>query len=77
MARKEEKREWKNGKALWGDGAEVQGPQRKVIRVESGKMQDYVRESLNLSWKGKEKKSRAKRAEHSTRAFVSVWQSLQ
>ena len=33
-----------NGKALWDEGAEVQSPKRKVIRVESEETQDYVRE---------------------------------
>ena len=31
------------------EGAEIQSPKRKVIRVESEETQDYVRESWNLS----------------------------
>ena len=45
------KQEWKrrvNGKALLEDGAEVQSPERKCIRVESEETQHHVRESLNL-----------------------------
>ena len=38
-----------NGKALREEGAEVQSPQRKVIRVECEETQDFVRDSLNLS----------------------------
>ena len=38
-----------HGKAPSNEGAEVQSPKRKVIRVESEETQDYVRESLNLS----------------------------
>ena len=38
-----------NGKAHWDEGAEVQSPKRKVIRVESEETQDYVRESLHVS----------------------------
>ena len=38
-----------NGKAPREEGAEVQSPKRKVIRVESEETQDYVRESLKLS----------------------------
>ena len=54
MARKERKNQTRmekkvNGKAPREDGAEVQSPKRKVIRVESEETQDYVRESLNLS----------------------------
>ena len=37
------------GKAPGGEGAEIQSPKRKVIRVESEETQDHVRESLNLS----------------------------
>ena len=54
MARKERENQTRmekkvNGKALRDEGAEVQSPRRKVIRVESEETQDYVRESLNLS----------------------------
>ena len=54
MARKERENQTKmeekiNEKALGDEGAEVQSPKRKVIRVESEETQDYVRESLNLS----------------------------
>ena len=38
-----------DGKAPGDEGAEIQSPKRKVIRVESEETQDYVRESLNLS----------------------------
>ena len=38
-----------NGKVPCDEGAEVQSPKRKVIRVESEETQDHVRESLNLS----------------------------
>ena len=62
-----------NGKALWDDGAEVQSPKRKVIRVESEETQDYVRESLNLSREEAEETSFVpKRAQHCTRTHVFV-----
>ena len=53
MARKERGNQTRleknvNEKALWDDGAEVQSPKRKVIRVESEETQDYVRDSSNL-----------------------------
>ena len=38
-----------DGKAPGDEGAEIQSPKRKVIRVESEETQDCVRESLNLS----------------------------
>ena len=38
-----------NGKAPREEGAEVQSPKRKVIRMESEETQDHVSESLNLS----------------------------
>ena len=38
-----------DGKALSEEGAEIQSPKRKVIRVESEETQDCVGESLNLS----------------------------
>ena len=38
-----------NWKTPWDEGAEVESPKRKVIRVESEETQDYVRESLTLS----------------------------
>ena len=37
------------GKAPGEEGAEIQSPKRKAIRVESEETQEYVRESLNLS----------------------------
>ena len=54
MARKERENQTRvdkkvNGKAPWDEGAELQGPQRNVIRVESEETQDHVIESLNLS----------------------------
>ena len=38
-----------DGEAPGEEGAEIQSPKRKVIRVESEETQDYVREALNLS----------------------------
>ena len=32
------------------EGDDVKGPKRKLIRVESEETQDYVKESLDLSW---------------------------
>ena len=54
MARKERENQTKmekkvNEKASREEGAEVQSPRRKVIRVESEETEDYVRESLKLS----------------------------
>ena len=54
MARKERENQTKMGEKVEGmtpgdEIAEVQSPKRKVIRVESEEMQDFVRESLNLS----------------------------
>ena len=56
MARKERERENQtnmeekvDGKAPGDEGAEVQRPKRKVIRVKSEERQDYVRDSLDLS----------------------------
>ena len=54
MARKERENQTRMEKkanqcASQEEGAEVQSPERKVIRVESEETQDYVRESLNLS----------------------------
>ena len=45
MARKERENRTRmekkaNGKALWIEGAEVQSPKRKVVRVESEETQD-------------------------------------
>ena len=62
MARKERENQTRvekkvNGKAPSDDGAEVQSPKRKVIRVESEETQDYVRESLNLSREEAEERS--------------------
>ena len=39
-----------DGKAPGEEGAEIQSPKRKVIRVVSEETQNYVRESTNLSW---------------------------
>ena len=78
FARKERKNQTKmeekvDGEAPSDEGAEIQSPERKVIRVESEETQDYVRESLNLSREGcRRNKIRAKRAQHSTRACVLV-----
>ena len=67
-----------NGNALWDEGAEIRSPKRKGIRVESEETQDYVTESLSLSWEESEEISfRAKCAHHCTRTYVSVRQSLQ
>ena len=75
MARKERENQTRmekkvNGKAPWDEGAEVQSPKRKVIRVES---EEHVRESLNLSREGNRRiKVRAKRAQRSKRTCVLV-----
>ena len=39
-----------DGKAPGEEGADIQSPKRKVIQVEPEEAQDYVRESLNMSW---------------------------
>ena len=50
MARKERENQTHTEEKVDGDeGAEVQNPRRKVIRVESEETQDCVRESLNVS----------------------------
>ena len=52
MARKERENQTKSEKEANQDasqGAEVQSPKRKVIRVKSEETQDHVRDSLNLS----------------------------
>ena len=55
VARKEREHQAKmeekvGGEAPSDEGAEIQSPKRNVIRVETEETQDYVRESLNLSW---------------------------
>ena len=46
-----------DGKAPGEEGAEIQSPKRKVIRVESEETPDYVRYTLNLSRDKAEEKS--------------------
>ena len=55
MARKEKENQATseteaNQKARQEEGAEVQSPKRKIIRVESDETQDHVRDSLNFGW---------------------------
>ena len=58
-----------DGNTLGDESAEVQSPKRKVIRVESEKTQDYVRESFELELGGSRRnKFRAKRDQHPTKA---------
>ena len=54
VARKERENQTQSEKeanqiALHGEGAEVQSPKSKVVRMESEETQDFVRESSNLS----------------------------
>ena len=81
MARKERENQTRmekkvNGKALREDDAESE-PEKKFISVESEETQDSVRESLKLErWGSRRHEFRAKRAQHSTRTYVLVRQSL-
>ena len=56
IARKERKNQTKkekvDGEAPGDEGAEIQSPQRRVIRVESEETLDYVRASLELDGTG-------------------------
>ena len=60
-----------DGDAPSEDGAEIQSPKRKVIRVEPEETQDYVRDALNLS-RTKQKKQvscQARSASHKGPCF--------
>ena len=77
MERKERENETKmekkvNGKVLWAEGAEVQSPKRKVIRVESEETQDSVRIVEPEPGGSRRTKFRAQRDQHPTKAHVLV-----
>ena len=62
-----------NGKAPWDEGAEVQIPKRKVVRVESEENAGLCERIIELEPGGSRRnKFRAKRAQHSTSTYVLV-----
>ena len=75
MARKERENQTRmekkvNEKALSDEGAEMQSPKRKVIRVDPEETQDHVK-IIELEPGGSRRNEfRAKRAQHSTRTYV-------
>ena len=78
MARKEREKHTRmekkvHGKASWDEGAEVQSSKRKVIWVESEETTGFCERIIEPERRGSRRnKCRAKRDQHSTRAFFLV-----